>query len=167
MPGFGERPGVLSGRGRGAARGVGGRWPSGRSRGTAPAAGEDRSAAARRGARVPGRRPPSRPSEPGVSRSRAAPGAPAARNAAGALSDPVRAQSPRGAARSPPRPAARPAAPGPSSLAFWRRYVERPRPSFSLLPSPRLSSGKSGTPDTWVDCPGVPPALGGDPCSRS
>lgn len=58
--GFGKRLGVGTGRGRGAAPGPGRRWPSSRSRDAELAAGEDRSAVARRDCPREGARPPLR-----------------------------------------------------------------------------------------------------------
>lgn len=172
MPGRGRTPGgpgrTLGAR-REQARAL---WPqSGRS----ARGGEDPSAAARCGAVVRGGRSsppgvwglpaPSRPEPPWARLLRAVPRAPfvpgSRRGACGARPG------------SPPGPAERLSAAKPQSepcalFAFWRRETERILLSFFLIPSPRFSSGKSGTRTApWVDFPDVPPSLRGDPSFRS
>lgn len=98
MPRRGRTPGVPAGRW---APGVGRRPPSGRSRDAAPAAGKTR--AQRRGALVRGGSSlaPRSLGTPTPEPPRAAPGAPTARSASGALPAGVAARSLRGAARFP------------------------------------------------------------------
>lgn len=122
--------------------GVGRRGLSGRSRDAAPAAGEDRSAAARRICPREGARPP----ESGNSHP-----------------EPARAQSLRGSARCPAVPSGAPRcrrtpAGAMCTFAFWRRETKRISPSFLSHPVFPTLLGKSGAPATWVYFSDVPPS---------
>lgn len=131
----------------------------------------------RSGAAVRGGRPlaPRSLGTPTPEPPRAAPGALTARRASGALPAGVAARSLRGAARfpagasgAPLRLSAKPRPEPCALLLFGGAKRNACSFLFFLTRSPRFSSGKSGTRTAlWVDFPDVPPALRGDPSSRS